>query len=421
MATESPREGRHEEIEAIVDRKAGGVSETRDEADKYTVVGAADRRTYANWLTPIEEHFVCHRNDIPDADADDWTVALTGHVEGDLPLSEIEESYPTVAVAHTMECAGNGRGQHRPETGSVQWGFEAAATAFWTGTPVSSILREHGVDSADGRWLTAIGGDPADGDDVFARSIPLSKALDDCILAYEMNGEALPREHGYPVRLIVPGWYGVNNVKWVEELRIMDSMVVQGSLDRDGEHAYWQQTAYRMHPEGVEPETNETVETADTWDQLEGAVEHPYTFDATVMSVIGTPSGEEPVPVGADEPIEVRGVAWAGDEGVDRVEVSTDGGDTWVDADLFGPEYAGAWRLFRYDWDADPGEYRMYSRATDDRGRRQPATISGPDDWRDALDDEAFPWNEGGYAANAYEPNGVDVAVRETDESSSAE
>ncbi|WP_265108800.1 sulfite oxidase [Halosolutus halophilus] len=420
MATERPRDSRHEEIEAIVETKAGGVTETRDEADKYTVVGAARRRTFANWLTPIEEHFVCHRNDIPDIDADAWSVALTGQVEGDLSLADIREAYPTVAVAHTMECAGNGRGQHRPETGSVQWGFEAAATAFWTGTPVSSILREFGVESPDGKWLTAIGGDPADGDDVFARSIPLSKALDDCILAYEMNGEPLPREHGYPVRLIVPGWYGVNNVKWVEELRVMNSMVVEDSLDRDGEHAYWQQTAYRMHPEGVDPDSNETIETVDTWAQLEGAVEYPYTFDATVMSVIGTPSGDEPVPVRGDDTIEVRGVAWAGDDAVDRVEVSTDGGETWSDAELFGPEYSGAWRLFRYEWNAEPGAYELLSRATDDLGRRQPATISGPDAWRDALDDE-FPWNEGGYAANAYEPNAVTVELLDADDPSSAE
>src|SRR6056297_71945 len=182
MAIEEPRESRHDEIEEILRTKAGGVAETRDEADKYTVVGAARRRTFANWLTPIEEHFVCHRNAIPDADAADWTVALTGQVEGSLSMAEIEEEFPTVAVAHTLECAGNGRGQHQPETGSVMWGFEAAANAIWTGTPVSSILRAHGVSKPDGRWLTAIGGDPSDGEDVFARSIPLEKALEDCVL-----------------------------------------------------------------------------------------------------------------------------------------------------------------------------------------------------------------------------------------------
>lgn len=88
MVTETPRKNRHEEIDAIVNAKAGGVTPTRDEADKYTVVGAANRRTFANWLTPIEEHFVCHRNDIPNADADSWTVSLTGQVEGSLTMAD---------------------------------------------------------------------------------------------------------------------------------------------------------------------------------------------------------------------------------------------------------------------------------------------------------------------------------------------
>jgi len=251
---------------------------------------------------------------------------------------------------------------------------------------------------------------------VFARSIPIEKAIDDCILAYEMNGRALPREHGYPVRLIVPGWYGVNNVKWVDELRVADSMVTEGSLDRPGVHAYWQQVAYRLHPAGVEPDANGTVETTDTWAQLEGAVEYPYTFDANVMSLVGAPDGESPVTPRPDGTVEVRGVAWAGDDGVDRVAVSTDDGETWADAELFGPDYAGAWRLFRYDWDAEPGSHHLLSRATDGLGRRQPATVSAPEDWRDALDADAFPWNEGGFAANPYRPNGVTVEVAARDE-----
>jgi len=195
----------------------------------------------------------------------------------------------------------------------------------------------------------------------------------------------------------------------------MDSMVVEGSLDRPGEHAYWQQVAYRIHPEGSEPEATASIETLDTWGQLAGAVEHPYTSDANVTSVIGTPDGETPVTTQADGRIEIRGVARAGDDGVDAVEISTDGGETWADADLFGPEYAGAWRPFRYDWVADPGTHTIVSRATDDAGRRQPARISGPDAWRDALDDE-YPWNEGGYAANAYLPNAVEVEVRDVSE-----
>ncbi len=413
MGTEERRASRHDEIEAILERK-GGAEEARDDADKYTVVGAAERKTYANWLTPIEEHFVCHRNDMPEGDGDgEWAVSLTGYLEDAYSVAEIREELPTVAVAHTMECAGNGRGQHRPETGSVQWGYEAAGTAVWSGTPVSSVLRGELEDVPDDAWLTAVGGDPSDGEDVFARSIPLSKAVDDCILAYEMNGQVLPREHGFPIRLIVPGWYGVNSVKWLDELRVMDGMVTENSLDRPGDHAYWQQEAYRIHPADTEPESNATIETVDTWDQLEsGDPAHPYTFDQTVMSVIGEPDGESVVTVPENGTIEATGVAWAGDDDVASVEVSTDGGDSWAEAELFGPDYAGAWRLFRYDWEATPGEYVLASRATDERGRRQPMRISNPDTWRDALAEDEFPWNEGGYAANAVLPNALELEVR---------
>lgn len=414
MSKEASRPQRHEEIEAILERKSG-VKEVRDEADRYTVVGAANRDTYANWLTTIDEHFICHRNPIPDADIDSWTVSLTGiEEEATLSMSSIQEDYPTVAIGHTMECAGNGRGQHKPETSSVQWQSEAAGTAIWTGTPLSSILYRHGVRESDEKWLTAIGGDSID-EEVFARSIPLSKALDDCILAYEMNGQPLPSEHGYPVRLIVPGWYGINNVKWVEELHIMDTMVTEGSLDRPGSHAYWQQQTYRIHPKQAEIIEHETINEFDTWEQLvSDDIESPYTFDIMVMSLIGTPEGTVEVDSDNPKPVEIVGVAWAGDEAIEEVEVSTDGGDSWAEAELFGPDYSGSWRLFRYDWTPEEGEYTLVSRATDDRERTQPARIGSPDEWSTAIDTDGFPWNEGGYSANAYMPNAVEVVITES-------
>lgn len=406
MGTEDRSRQRHEEIEAILERKSG-VREVRDESDRDTVVGAASRGTYANWLTPIEDHFVCHRNPIPDAD-DDWTVSLSGALDGEMSMADLRD-LPTVAVAHTMECAGNNRGQHDPETGDVQWDAGAVGTAIWTGAPVSSVLRAGGLDSTDeDRWLTAIGGDRPVENDVFARSIPLSKALDDCILAYGMNGGPLPAEHGFPVRLVVPGWYGVNSVKWIEELRVTDSMVTEGSLDRPGIHAKWQQESYRLYPAAESPDPNGTVETADTQAQLESpSIEHPYTFDQNVMSLIGAPTGEESIESGDRE---ILGVAWAGDDAVSGVEVSVDGGETWTETEFFGPDYANAWRLFRARWEPDPGTYTLLSRATDDRGRIQPPTIGDPDEGLDVPDDE-YPWNEGGYGANAYLPNAIVVEV----------
>ncbi|RBI58940.1 molybdopterin-binding oxidoreductase [halophilic archaeon] len=411
-------ETRMAETEAILDRKLG-TRAVRDEDDRYTVVGAASRRTFVDWLTPVEDHFVCHRNDIPDADADAWRVQVTG-VDDDATLSmdALRTEYPTVAVAHTMECAGNDRGQHDPETGSVQWEWDAVATAVWTGTPVRAVLRNCGLDVTDDadRWLTVVGGDPPADDDVYVKSIPLAKALDDCVLAYEMNGRPLPPEHGFPVRLVVPGWYGTNSVKWVDELRVTDTMVTDATFadEDDGRtYTYWQHGAYRIHPADAEPEVQETVPTADTWDQLVGGVEHPYTFDENVMSLVGHPDGESTVTPDENGCIEIRGVAWAGDDRVARVEVSTDDGDSWHDADLYGPDYDGAWRLFAYTWRPDldaEATATLLSRATDERDRTQPARIAVLDEWGDVPDD-VYPWNEGGYAANAYRPNGVEVQI----------
>ncbi len=412
MSNTERGENRRREIDEILERKPGTEAVT-DLADRYRVVGAADRGTYANWLTPVEEHYVCHRNGTLDPAAEEWTVELGGALEreAELGMAAIRDEYPTVAVAHTMECAGNGRGYFEPETGSVQWEYGAVSTAFWTGTPLRSVLADHGA-TTDDTWLTAVGGDrpEVDGEnDRFARSIPMEKVLEDCILAYEVNGEPLPPEHGHPVRLLVPGWYGVNSVKWVTELRVTETMVHgEAWTDRDGEdYTRWQQSSYRIHPEGVDPESNATISTFDTWDQLESdEIDHPYTFDENVKSTIGSP--EAGATLSSDEgPIEVVGVAWAGDDAVTTVEVSTDGGESWAEGECFGPDYDCAWRLFRYEWEPTPGTHRLVSRATDERGRRQPVRIVGPDE--DAAD--AYPWNEGGYAENACLPHAIEVTV----------
>jgi sulfane dehydrogenase subunit SoxC len=422
MVSSDRSETRLAEIDEILERKPD-TREVHEEEDRYTVVEAASRKTFVDWLTPVEEHFVCHRNDIPDANADTWKVRVAGvDDEATVSMNTLRESYPTVAVAHTMECAGNNRGQHDPETGNVQWESGAVATAVWTGTPVWSVLRGCGLDVRDDsdRWLTVVGGDPPADGDVYVKSIPLAKALDDCVLAYEINGQSLPPEHGFPVRLVVPGWYGTNSVKWVTELRVTDTMVTDATFsdeDEEQTYTYWQHSAYRIHPSGVEPSIEETVPIADTWDQLVGnGVDYPYTFDETVMSLVGHPDGESIVTPDKNGHVEIQGVAWAGDDQVTRVEVSTDGGNSWDDADLYGPDYDGSWRLFAYTWepDLDPPDadrtQTLLSRATDEYDRTQPACIAMLDEWGD-IPDDVFPWNEGGYAANAYLPNGVEVQL----------
>lgn len=378
---------------------------------------AASRSTYAEFVTPIEDHYVVNHYVTPDVDADSWTVTLDvgSNSSVDLSLEALREDYPTRSVAHTMQCAGNGRASFDPAISGYQLSFGAAATAIWTGAPLRAVLERHGAPTGSDRWLLAAGGDaPADAL-VFARSIPMEKALEDCLLAYRMNGEPLPRAHGYPIRLIVPGWYGNNSVKWLSRLAVLDRMV---SGDRWRQFLNWQQNKYRILPAGRRAEHHERIDEFDTWTQIRNAAADrraylPYMYDQTVKSIIGYPAdGADVTPRSADGQIEVLGVAWAGDDRVAGVEVSTDGGETWRSATFLGPDRGpAAWRRFRFVWSPEAGEHRLVSRATDERGRTQPPSIAPPEAGLTAVRRDAYPWNQRGYGSNAYLPLGVHVTV----------
>jgi DMSO/TMAO reductase YedYZ molybdopterin-dependent catalytic subunit len=377
--------------------------------------GTPDREVYEAPITPIEDFYVLNHYPTPEIDADDWTVSLSGAVdaETELTMDEIVEDYPTVTITHTMECAGNGRRYFESDGDEperyVQWDETSVSTARWSGTPLAAVLDDHG---AEGAWLTAVGGDaPDDPDaDVFARSLPMAKVRRDCILAYQMNGEALPPEHGYPVRVVAPGWYGVNSVKWLEELRVMDSMMSGPEWER---YTRWQQDQYRLKPTGdAAPEEHDEIDVFDVDEQLAAGVENPYTYDQAVTSMVAYPDDGDVVSPGPDGRVEVVGVAWAGEECVEHVEVSADGGETWHEGSFMRPAAANVWRPFRCELDLPAGEHRLVSRATDERGRRQPARPGRPTDAVAASADEA-PWNREGYCNNAYESYGVEFTVEE--------
>lgn len=383
------------------------------EGTRYAAAGPRDRAVYTDWLTPTEAHYILHRNEIPDLNAETWTVSITGAVEDKVALSmdEIREDYPTIVVPHTMECAGNGRGRFDPPIEPVAWDVNGVSTAFWAGTPLSSVLRDVGADIADDMWVTAIGGDRPVENNVFARSIPMSKIMDDCILAYEMNGDSLPPEHGNPIRLLVPGWYGVNSVKWLSKLHVMEKMVYGEEWVGDPTYHTWQQIAYRLFTD-EKPDHLPYIDTFDTWDQIESdEVDEPYTYDQNVKSLIGYPDDNSTISPRDDGFIEVVGVAWAGDDDVETIEISTDGGETWGEGEFVGPTYPNSWRLFRYLWNTEPGSYTLVSRATDDRGRTQPATISTPEHTPNAVESNEVPWNKLGYCNNAYLPHSIKVEV----------
>jgi DMSO/TMAO reductase YedYZ molybdopterin-dependent catalytic subunit len=373
----------------------------------------ADRRVYRQFVTPVGQHYVRNHYPTPNIDGEAWSVSLTGAVERptELSMAALRHDFPTGSIVHTMQCSGNGRASFDPDASGHQWTTNAAGTAVWTGTPLDAVLSACGADTADGMWVTAMGGDAPPDEEVFARSIPMGKAAADCLLAYEMNGQRLPPDHGYPVRLVVPGWYGNNSVKWVRRLHVMETMAAD---DEWAGYTHWQQRQYRLVPDReTTPRHRETLDSFDLRGQARDGVDHPYMYDQIPVSVIGAPDDGAELAPRSDGKVEIRGVAWAGEARVSGVEVSTDGGDTWDAAEFFGPDLGPhAWRHFRYVWDADPGEHRLVSRATDERGHRQPARVAGPDE-PFAIDAEGFPWNREGYGNNAYATYGVDVTVVE--------
>lgn len=380
---------------------------------------AATRETYSDFITPREEHYIRNHYPAPEIDESEWTVSLTGLVDGEpeLSMEEIKHSYTTESVAHTMQCSGNGRSFFDPQVGGNQWSFGAVGNTVWTGTPVSEILDRYGADTSEENYLSVMGGDAPEGEDIFCRSIPMQKVLKDTLLAYEMNGSPMTAEHGFPVRLLVPGWYGNNNIKWVQRMHVMEKMVVGDEWEAGDQRLYthWQQYSYRIIPQQDDGAKHyEDIPIYDTREQMERTdeIRNAYMYDQLVKSLIGFPQEGQTVKPNPAGQIEVIGVAWAGDDEVEAVEVSTDGGDTWGEAEFFGPT-AGAttWRQFRYIWEANPGEYTLVSKATDAQGRSQPATISAPDEGLRGIQDDKYPWNQKGYGNNAYMPHAVTCTV----------
>jgi DMSO/TMAO reductase YedYZ molybdopterin-dependent catalytic subunit len=323
-------------------------------------------------VTPIGLHYLLTHYDIPDVDPTAWRLEVDGLVGSPLSLS-LEEirSLPAVETAVTMECAGNGRALVEPHVVSQPWLLEAIGTARWRGVPVAAVLEKSGVaEGASDVLFTGLdrgveGGEEQD----YARSVSLAEVLaGDALLAYEVNGVPLPPQHGFPLRLVVPGWYGMTSVKWLARISLLDA-------PHDGyqmRHGY----RYRQH----EDEEGEPI----TRIQLRSLMIPPGIPEFLTRSRV--------VRAGR---CQLEGRAWAGDAEIVGVDVSADGGETWAEAEL-GDDSLGrwAWRSWRFDWDAEPGEHELCCRARDSAGGSQP---------REA------PWNLGGYANNAVQRVAVSV------------
>ena len=317
-------------------------------------------------LTPIGLHYLLTHYDIPQVDPAVWRLELGGLVERPFTLSLDElRARPAVEQAVTMECAGNGRAQVEPHVVSQPWLLEAVGTASWRGIRLAELLEESGVrDGAVEVLFTGLdrgveGGEEQD----YARSIPLEEALrDDVFLAYEVNGVPLPPQHGFPLRLVVPGWYGMTSVKWLARIDVLDEPF-------DG---YQQRHSYRFRQE--EGEVGEPVRRI----QVRALMVPPGMPEFLTRERILRP-GEHVL----------EGRAWSGAGTVTAVEVSTDGGETWAEAELEDDALGRwAWRRWTFRWDARAGEHELCCRARDDAGNTQPL---------------APPWNLGGYANNAVQ------------------
>jgi sulfane dehydrogenase subunit SoxC len=314
-------------------------------------------------VTPVGLHYLLIHFDVPDVDASSWRLRVRGERELTLSLADLRER-PRVERAVTMECAGNGRARLDPRPVSQPWLLEAVGTARWGGTPLRPLLEEAGVGEGAVEILFTGLDRGIDGgiEQSYQRSLSLEEARrDEVLLAYEMNGAPLAPQHGFPLRLVVPGWYGMTSVKWLAEIEVVDEPF-------DG---YQQAQAYRMRQ--AEDEEGTPV-------------------DRIVPRSLFVPPGI-PEYLSRDRHAEagehvVEGRAWSGLAPVAAVEFSSDGGERWEPAELEPEEERWAWRGWRFRWRAEPGSYVLCSRARDEAGNEQPLEP---------------PWNLGGYSNNAVQ------------------
>src|SRR3954467_4741284 len=290
-------------------------------------------------ITPADLHFVRTHNGVPDIDPQQHRLLIHGMV--DRPLLFTMESllrYPMVSRVHFIECGGNSSRNLAPVPLQVPAGslHGLVSCSEWTGVPLKLLLEEAGVQRG-ARWMLAEGTDAAS----MAGSIPLEKAFDDALLALYQNGERLRPEQGYPVRLLLPGWLGNLNVKWLRRIKATDGP------------------------------THTKDETSKYTDPLPDGRSLQFTFEMGVKSVITRPSSTMTLP--RPGRYEISGLAWSGAGRIRQVEASTDGGATWSAATLLGEERPRAFVRFRMPWEWSGKPALLQSRATDEKGRVQPA------------------------------------------------
>ena len=322
-------------------------------------------------VSPAGMHYLLSHFDIPDVDAESWRLTVSGNVISPLSMSLAElASLPSRTLAVTLECAGTGRAALNPRYQSMPWRHEAVSTAKWTGAPLKPVLERAGI--GDGAveiaFLGADRGFAGGVEHNFGWSLTPQEALsDDVLLCTAMNGAPLLPQHGFPVRLLVPGWYGMASVKWLTDIKVLDQPF-------DG---YQKTTAYKFRRDQDDP--GEPID---------------FIRVKSLMVPPGMPDWFTRQRLVEQGPVELTGRAWSGaGTAITKVEVGVD--DDWFEAVLEPRQDRFAWSKWRFAWQATPGEHVLKCRARDANGDMQPL---------------APRWDNSGYGNNAVQA--VPVTVR---------
>jgi len=327
---------------------------------------------FTDWITPIDRFFVRSHTYIPKVNLTEWTLKIDGVVDRPTTLTMGDlKKLPRVELVGVLECAGNGRSFYQPRVPGAQWTFGSVGNGRWTGVRLRDVLQKVGIRNSATEILF-------DGADVplgkmpdFQRTIPTAKALHpDTLLAFEMNSQTLPVEHGFPLRVIAPGWASDSWVKWLQHIEVLDHEF----------EGFWMKSAYRHPTHPVPPGT-----------AVDASEMVPVT-DLNVKSVIAVPAGWA-----KPGKVRVQGTAWSNTSPVSKVDVSTDGGQSWTPAKLAGRETKYGWRIWYHDWKPVEGQYTLISRATNMAGQTQPLSQE---------------WNPPGYLWNVAQPVAITVSAQ---------
>jgi DMSO/TMAO reductase YedYZ molybdopterin-dependent catalytic subunit len=323
-----------------------------------------------SWITPSSVFFKRNQGEImkEPIDLSQWELIIEGEVEKSVRFSfEQIIRMPKAIVSNTLECSGNGRSLLEEKATGNPWTIGGVGNAVWGGVWLRDLLEKAGL-KKEAKYIAFEGLDKPLGSAgiKFIRSIPINKAMSSTMLAYEMNGESLRLEHGYPLRALALGWTGANCIKWLYKITV---------LDRPFE-GFYMDKVYRVFQKGEDPKSGEVVKRI------------------KVKSIITQPLPNDSLEAG---PITILGAAYAGEVDIERVEVSVDNGKSWEVAELIGPHEPFAWRQWQHVWEVkEHGEYTIMARAIDSHGGQQPVNAR---------------WNVLGYGNNGIREHSVTVRV----------